>query len=114
MNEKEREIEKYFVWAVMSIGGLSYKFKSPTKRGVADQVACLPNGQTWFVELKRTKGGIVSALQAEFANDMIRLQQRYALLSTKEQINVMRAVLHACAQHINDSTARDLLSDSIK
>ena len=33
---------------------------------------------------------------------------------TKEQINVMRAVLHACAQHINDSTARDLLSDSIK
>lgn len=87
MNPKEREIEKYFIWTVMSVGGLSYKFKSPTKRGVADQVACLPNGQTWFVELKRTKGGIVSALQAEFANDMVRLQQRYALLSSKEEIN---------------------------
>lgn len=87
MNEKEREIEKYFIWTVMSVGGLSYKFRSTTMRGVADQVACLPNGQTWFVELKRPKGGVVSALQAEFANDMIRLQQRYILLSTKEQIN---------------------------
>ena len=84
MNEKE--IESYFKWAVMSIGGKTYKFRSINQRGVSDQIACLPNGDTWFVELK-TKGGKVSALQKFFQEEVMGLSQKYACLWTKEQID---------------------------
>jgi hypothetical protein len=84
MNEKE--IESYFKWAVMSIGGKTYKFRSINQRGVSDQIACLPNGDTWFVELK-TKGGKVSALQKFFMEEVMGLSQKYVCLWTKEQID---------------------------
>ena len=86
---KESEVELYFVWAVMSLGGMTYKFKSPNQRGVADRIACLPNGDTWFVELK-TKGGRLSELQKLFAKNMEKLNQKYAVLWNKEQIDEWR------------------------
>jgi len=85
-NFREAEIEKYFVWAVSSIGGKTYKFKSISQRGVADRVACLPNGDTWFVEIKRPKGGTLSPLQDLFAEEMWTLKQHYACLWTKEDV----------------------------
>lgn len=85
-SEKEAEIEKYFCWAVASIGGKTYKFKSISQRGVADRIACLPNGDTWFVEIKRPKGGTLSPLQELFAEEMYMLKQKYACLWTKEDV----------------------------
>ncbi len=82
----ENEIEIYFVWTVERKGGRTYKFTSPSRRGVADRIACLPDGNTWFVELK-TKGGRLSELQKLFANEMALLKQKYACLWTKEQID---------------------------
>jgi len=82
----EKEIENYFVWTVERKGGRTYKFTSPSRRGVADRIACLPDGNTWFVELK-TKGGRLSELQKLFANEMALLKQKYACLWTKEQID---------------------------
>jgi hypothetical protein len=83
---KEKDVENHFVWAVQRMGGVSYKFISPGRKGVADRIACLPDGSTWFVELK-TKGGRLSELQKLFAADMARLNQRYVCLWTKEQID---------------------------
>jgi len=83
---KESEIETYFVWAVVLRGGTTYKFKSPTQRGVADRIACMPGGETWFVELK-TKGGRLAPLQKIFAADMQHLGQRYACLWSKERVD---------------------------
>ena len=85
--EREAEIEKYFCWAVSSIGGKTYKFKSTTQRGVSDRIACIPNGHTWFVELKRPKGGYLSPMQEIFRDDVVALKQRYVCLYTKEMIN---------------------------
>jgi hypothetical protein len=82
----ERDIEKYFKWIVEVNGGKTYKFTSPTQRGVADRIACMANGETWFVELK-TKGGKLSELQKLFAQDMKNLNQNYACLWTKGQID---------------------------
>jgi hypothetical protein len=48
-------------------------------------VVCLPDGQTWFVELK-APGGRLSELQKIFAEDMARMNQRYVCLWSKEQI----------------------------
>jgi hypothetical protein len=86
-SESESEIEKYFIWAVASLGGKSFKFKSINHRGVADRIACLPDGSTWFVEIKRPKGGRLSPLQVLFAAEMAKLNQNYACLWDKNQIN---------------------------
>jgi hypothetical protein len=83
----ENLIEDYLVWVVELNGGKTWKFVSPSNRGVADRIVCLPDGQTWFVELKRPKGGKVSALQKRFADDMVELNQRYALLWDREMID---------------------------
>jgi hypothetical protein len=83
---RESEIETYFVWAVVLRGGTTYKFKSPTQRGVSDRIACMPNGETWFVELK-TKGGRLAPLQKIFAADMQHLGQRYACLWSTEGVD---------------------------
>jgi hypothetical protein len=83
---KESTIEKHLVTQVKALGGMAYKFTSPAHRGVADRVVCLPDGQTWFVELK-APGGRLSELQKIFAEDMARMNQRYACLWNKEQVD---------------------------
>ena len=82
---KESTIEKHLVTQVKALGGMAYKFTSPAHRGVADRVVCLPDGQTWFVELKAPSGRL-SELQKIFAEDMARMNQRYVCLWSKEQI----------------------------
>ena len=81
----ERDVERYFRKAVEARGGVAFKFVSPSHRGVSDRIVCL-QGQTWFVELKRP-GGRLSPLQRVFAAEMERLGQRYACLSSREEID---------------------------
>ena len=83
---KEKIVENHFIWAVERIGGKTYKFTSPGRKGVADRIACFPDGSTWFVELKAPNGRL-SALQEVFAEDITKLNQRYVCLWSKEQIN---------------------------
>ena len=83
---RESEIEKYFVWTVERMGGSAYKFKSPNHRGVADRIACLPDGSTWFVELK-APGGRLAPLQKLFAARMTELGQHYTVLWSKTEID---------------------------
>jgi hypothetical protein len=83
----EKEIENHLEWVVERMGGKSWKFTSPGRKGVADRVVCLPDGNTWFIELKRPKGGVLAPLQAEFRSQMGLLNQKYALLHTKELID---------------------------
>lgn len=83
---RESEIENYFVWTVERSGGKTYKFRSVNQRGVSDRIACMPDGSTWFIELK-TKGGRLSELQKIFRNDVLRLKQNYACLWSKEMVD---------------------------
>ena len=82
----EKEIENYFVWTVERAGGKTYKFKSVTQRGVSDRLACMPDGSTWFVELKAPRGRL-SPLQRVFAQDMEHLGQSYVCLWSKEMVD---------------------------
>ena len=82
---REKTIEEYLTWAVERVGGVTFKFRSPSQRGVADRIVCLPNGQTWFVELKADRGRL-SPLQQMFAAEMVRLNQKHAVLWNKEEI----------------------------
>lgn len=83
---RESEIEKHFVWTVQRMGGTAYKFKSPNHRGVADRIACLPDGSVHFVELK-AEGGRLSPLQKLFADRMRALNQNYDCLWRKSDID---------------------------
>ena len=87
---RETEIEAHLVWTVAVMGGRTYKFKSITNRGVADRIVCLPNGETWFIEVK-TEAGKISSLQKVFAEDMRTLKQKYACFWSKEEIDQWRA-----------------------
>jgi len=82
----EKDIEQHLDWLIQRNGGKTYKFKSPSQRGVADRIVCLPNGETWFIELKKP-GGRLSKLQGLFADDMRHLNQKYVCLWTKEQVD---------------------------
>jgi len=83
---RESTIERHLMQRVRAAGGVAYKFTSPGRGGVADRIVCLPDGQTWFVELK-APGGRLSPLQKIFADDMARLGQRYACLWSKEDVD---------------------------
>jgi len=61
---RETEIEAHLVWTVAVMGGGTYKFKSITNRGVADRIVCLPNGETWFIEVKTEAGKILVASES--------------------------------------------------
>lgn len=82
----EKQVERYLVKKVEALGGKAYKFTSPGRAGVADRIVCLPDGSTWFVELK-TAGGKMSALQLIFAADMRRMKQNYTVLWSKEDVD---------------------------
>ena len=82
----EKQVEAYLIKRVKDVGGRAYKFTSPAHRGVADRIVCLPNGSTWFVEVK-TEGGRLSELQKVFMSDMALLRQKYVCLWNKEQID---------------------------
>ena len=83
---RESEIEQHLIWHVERLGGKAYKFTSPSNRGVADRVICLPDGSTWFVEVKAPRGRL-SKLQEIFASEMTALNQNYACLWSKEMID---------------------------
>ena len=83
---RESTIEKYFAAQVKAIGGVAYKFTSPAHRGVADRVVCLPDGSTWFVEIK-AENGRLSELQKIFQSDMARMNQKYACLWSKDHVD---------------------------
>ena len=74
----EKQIEAYLVRRVKELGGVAYKFTSPAHRGVSDRIVCMPDGSTWFVELKAS-GGRLSELQKHFQAEMLRLAQKGAL-----------------------------------
>jgi hypothetical protein len=88
----EREIERYLQWAIERKGGKTWKFTSPAHRGVADRIVCLPDGQTWFIELKRP-GGKLSPQQISFAADMQKLNQKYACLTGIPEVDEWLASL---------------------
>jgi len=50
--KKERDIEKRLTETVKKMGGISYKFVSPSHRSVPDRICIFPGGKTLFVECK--------------------------------------------------------------
>lgn len=69
-----------------SRGGLCLKWISPGASGVPDRIVLLPGGRIAFAELKRPRGGRVSALQRFWARVLTRLGFVCRLVRTEEDI----------------------------
>jgi len=90
----ERDVERYLVGRVAAIGGVAYKFVSPTNRGVCDRIVVMPGGVVWFVELKSATGRL-SKLQLRFQAQMIAMGQRNIVLASKDAVDTFITILES-------------------
>lgn len=63
MTTLERDIEEKLRKKVEARGGKCLKWVCPGWGGVPDRIVLLPRARIYFVETKRPKGGVLSALQ---------------------------------------------------
>ena len=80
----EKRIERYLVERVRALGGAAHKWRGAG--GNPDRIVCLPDGATWFIEVK-APGGRLSPLQAVFRDQLLKLNQRYAVVWNKEDVD---------------------------
>lgn len=66
MEQLEKEIEEKLRKMVEHHGGRCLKWVCPGWGGVPDRIVLLPGGRVIFVETKRPKGGVLSALQEKW------------------------------------------------
>jgi hypothetical protein len=83
---KEAEIEMALLRGMDAQGGLCLKFTSPGRRGVPDRVCIMPRGQTYWVELKRPKGGVISGPQQRLHDQFMVRGHRVHVLWTLQQV----------------------------
>lgn len=68
------------------IGGVAYKFTSPSRRGVPDRLCLFPNERMMFVELK-APGSVTSKLQDHEHRRIEFLGQRVDVIDSKEKVD---------------------------
>lgn len=65
----EKQIESKVVKKAKELGFLTYKFSSPSNRGVPDRIFISPHGEVFFIEFKSAKGK-VTKLQEKTIKDI--------------------------------------------
>lgn len=86
----EKEVERELVKEVKSLGGLCWKFTSPSTNGVPDRVVMLPKGKFGFVELK-APGKKLRPIQVKRNKQLKLLGVKVYVLDSKEMV---KEVLH--------------------
>lgn len=81
----EKAVEQHLNKKVKEAGGLSFKWSSPSHRGVPDRIVFL-NRSVWFIELKRP-GGKTTKLQDHIGEQIKRYTPNYCVLSSKDEID---------------------------
>lgn len=81
----EKDIEKFLVLAIKSLGGTAYKFSSPARRAVPDRLCIMPKGKHFFVEVKR-KGGKLTSLQTVEIKRLTTLGHKVYTVYSKDDI----------------------------
>ena len=66
---KEKQIESKVVKKAKELGFLTYKFSSPSNRGVPDRIFISPHGEVFFIEFKSAKGKLTK-LQEKVIKDI--------------------------------------------
>jgi hypothetical protein len=70
VTQLEKDLEAKLRKEVQKRGGLCLKWVCPGWSGVPDRIILLPGGRVHFVEMKRPKGGRLSAMQKWWAKTL--------------------------------------------
>lgn len=84
---KEILIEARLIQRVMNAGGVAEKVEAIGSRGFFDRLVVLPGGRVVFCEIKRPKGGVVSAHQRARHATYKNLGAEVALISCEADID---------------------------
>jgi hypothetical protein len=87
MPESEKVTELYLANEMLKIGGISFKWTSPGRRGVPDRICIFPCGLIVFAEIK-SEGIKPKAHQIRFAELMDSFKVESVFLDTKAQVDV--------------------------
>lgn len=80
----EKDIQKYLIGQVKKYGGFTYKFASPSNRGVSDLICFIGSPiQIWFIEVK-TEEGKLSRLQELFRDKFLHIGLNYKTIYGKK------------------------------
>ena len=82
----EAVVEAYLTAQMKRIGGLAYKFTSPSRRSVPDRMCVLPFGLVIFVECKAAKGAVTKGQEREFER-LANLSQLIFVVSSKDEVD---------------------------
>jgi hypothetical protein len=95
----EKQIESKVVKKAKELGFLTYKFSSPSNRGVPDRIFISPHGEVFFIEFKSTKGKL-SQLQNKIIKDIQLYGVQVFIVYGVEEglilLNVMNTPLVEC------------------
>lgn len=86
-NKKERTIAAYGKKKIKEAGGLAWKIRGKSTRGVADYLIALNGLHVW--EAKRPKGGVYSTFQKIFKKQVEARGGKWFGASTNEEVDAM-------------------------
>ena len=89
----EKDVERRFVEGVEALGGMTAKLTVEGRRGWPDRLVVLPGGVIFFVELKRPKGGSLSAVQKGLHERLRRLGARLFQLRSLNDVDSFLGVI---------------------
>lgn len=89
MATKEASIEEYLRGRAERLGGVCIKLSPVGLRGVPDRLMVLPGPRVVFVELKRPKGGVISALQHWWRSRLTSLGCEHHFVKTRSEVDAL-------------------------
>lgn len=85
MGKPEAYVEQYLRKRCIENGFICWKFTSPNTAGVPDRIV-VANGETFFVELKRS-GGKLSKLQVARINEIRNQKVFAAMIDSRDKVD---------------------------
>lgn len=89
MATQEASIEDYLRTRINDMGGVCIKLSPVGLRGVPDRLIVLQGPRVIFVELKRPKGGVISALQRWWRARLMKLGCEHHFIKTRAEVDAM-------------------------
>lgn len=89
MNTKEASIEEYLRERVEDLRGVCIKLSPVGLRGVPDRLIVLSGPRVIFVELKRPKRGVISALQHWWRKRLLALGCEHHFVKTRAEVDAL-------------------------
>ena len=84
--DREKDIESYLVRQVEKLGGIALKYANGVQAGYPDRFCLLPEGKTFWVELKR-KGESPRPLQLVRIRKLRKLGATVYVADSRERID---------------------------